>query len=869
MTPLLTKNRSKREWGSRVDYIALSRDLVHGIGIGVYIVQNRKFVYVNPFFERLTGYTSEELIGTKALNLVIPKDRIKVRKKATRYLKNQQISKSYEYRFQKKNGEIIWVLERVSPIVYMGERATLGSFMDIGERKHLEEALIHSEEIHRTMLEQMSELYAEVDLAGNFTFLNEAVYHHLGYSSEELLGKNYSCFTVEDDVKNLFDVFNEVYSMGESNKGFAHRARRKDGTVLFFETSVDLRRDEHGEICGFRSVSRDVTDHKLAEDVIHKSEQRYRDILAQIDDAYYEVDEKGNYTFFNDTMCRQLGYTREELQGLNYKAYIPPHERRKVVEAYSRVFSSGMPQRWLPMTNIRKDGSRIYVEDSIYPLRDETGKIIGLRGISRDMTERKLADDRSIMRRDLAISLNAATSLENALSICLEAAIKISAMDSGVVFMVDEKTGEIRLYAQKGFSAAMEKQYTSLGRDSPYSALILEGEALYGPREVFAPPFHDDLVAENVTVAAVVPVKHGNSIIACLIVTSRTLPEIMAYARNSLETIAAEIGTSIDLSKSREALRKSEQRYRFIADHTDDIIWTTDISLNYTFISPSVARHCGHTVKEALGLKITEMLTPASWDITWQKIQAGLSRPFTGQVTGAGTFTQEWEMYRKDKTTFWTETAITVLRTPGGEFDGLLGVTRDITERKCLEQKLEEMATHDYLTGLPNRVLLLDRFNVASALARRRNNRLAVMSLDLDQFKPINDTYGHNIGDEVLKAVGTRLTDNIRASDTAARTGGDEFVLLMLEADHVNDSAAIAQKIMDSFQEPFNINGLRLNISTSMGIAVYPEAGEDLDVLCRKSDAAMYYAKHHGRNQFKFYCESDDIEIAQREMPGP
>ncbi|MCX6004591.1 MAG: PAS domain S-box protein, partial [Chloroflexi bacterium] len=573
MTSHLTKNRSKRMWSGRVDYIALSRDLVHGIGIGVYIIQNKKFVYVNPFFEKLTGYSSDELLGMRALSLVVPKDRATVRKKAARYLKNRQSAKSYEYRFKKKNGEVIWALERVSPILYMGQRATLGSFMDIGERKRLEEALIHSEEIHRTMLAQMSELYAELDLAGNFTFLNDAVYHNLGYSGEELIGKHYSCIIVDEDIKNLFAVFNTVYTTGEPNKGFAHKARRKDGSALFSETSVDIRRNEQGEVIGFRSVSRDVTDHKLSEDAIRKSEQRYRDILDQIDDGYYEVDDRGNYTFFNDALCHQLGYSKEELKGLNYKAYIPPEERRKVIEAYTEVFTTGIPQRWLPITNIRKDGARIFVEDSISPLRDETGRIIGLRGISRDMTERKLADDRSVMRRDLAIALNAATSLENALSVCLEAAIKISGMDSGVVFMVDEKTGDIRLYAQKGFSQDLEKKYASFGPDSPYSELILNGDALYGHREAFTSPFQDDLSSQDVTVAALVPVKHAGKVIACLIVTSRTSDEIPGYARNSLETIAAEIGTSIDLSRSREALKKSEQRYRFIADHTDDVIW--------------------------------------------------------------------------------------------------------------------------------------------------------------------------------------------------------------------------------------------------------------------------------------------------------
>ena len=182
---------------------------------------------------------------------------------------------------------------------------------------------------------------------------------------------------------------------------------------------------------------------------------------------------------------------------------------------------------------------------------------------------------------------------------------------------------------------------------------------------------------------------------------------------------------------------------------------------------------------------------------------------------------------------------------------------KDITERKQMEQKLEEMATHDFLTGLPNRVLLLDRFTIAAALAHRNKGRLAVLSLDLDNFKSINDTLGHGAGDQVLKVISTRLRGIIRASDTLARVGGEEFLLVMPETSHLEDSATLAQKILDSFIEPFSIDGHQLHLSTSIGIALYPEDAEDLETLTRKSDAAMYYSKNHGRNQFKFFGDGD------------
>lgn len=181
----------------------------------------------------------------------------------------------------------------------------------------------------------------------------------------------------------------------------------------------------------------------------------------------------------------------------------------------------------------------------------------------------------------------------------------------------------------------------------------------------------------------------------------------------------------------------------------------------------------------------------------------------------------------------------------------------DITGRKQMEQKLEERATHDFLTGLPNRALLMDRFAVAVAQAQRNKTRLAVMVLDLDEFKSVNDKYGHSVGDRMLKAVSRRLTRMTRASDTLARVGGDEFILLIPEINQESDAENIALKLQDLFKEPFLIDDYQLKLSISIGIAVYPDDGQDLATLLNKSDAAMYYSKEQGQNQFKFFSDGD------------
>ena len=163
------------------------------------------------------------------------------------------------------------------------------------------------------------------------------------------------------------------------------------------------------------------------------------------------------------------------------------------------------------------------------------------------------------------------------------------------------------------------------------------------------------------------------------------------------------------------------------------------------------------------------------------------------------------------------------------------------------------MAYEDALTGLPNRVLFVDRLKVAMAQAQRHKQKLAVMLLDLDQFKDINDTYGHNVGDQLLRIVGQRLTNLLRKSDTISRMGGDEFFLLFPELTRENDAETIAQKIMDAFQKPFAFDGHRLRITTSIGIVLYPDNGEQVDILLINADIAMYQAKKKGRNNYQRY----------------
>lgn len=174
--------------------------------------------------------------------------------------------------------------------------------------------------------------------------------------------------------------------------------------------------------------------------------------------------------------------------------------------------------------------------------------------------------------------------------------------------------------------------------------------------------------------------------------------------------------------------------------------------------------------------------------------------------------------------------------------------SRDITARKAIEERIHHLAQHDPLTGLPNRLLFSDRLQQALTSAKRQKSHLAVMFLDLDNFKPVNDTFGHDVGDVLLQQAALRIRGNIRELDTVARIGGDEFVVLLPIIETEQDALPVAEKIRNALSLPFNVAGHELSISSSIGIAVYPEHGVNEIELSKHADTAMYRSKQAGRN---------------------
>src|ERR1035437_5585711 len=323
------------------DFLHLAEDIISNVGVGIYIVQHGKFIFASPLYQRLTGYSATDIIGHNSLDHVHPDDKAMVWTKAIKNLKGE--SHSYVYRCIRKNGEEMWILEMVTSITYKGERAALGSFMDITEHKRMEDELRHSEEKYRTILKNIEDGYAEMDLRGNLIFFNETLCRIQGYPKEELIKKNYRDLMDEENAKKIFAIYNKVFTTGESEKEVQYEIITKSGDRRHLETSITPMKDASGQIFAFRGIMRDRTERREAEELLRQSEERYRTIIEQMEDGYFEIDLPGAFTFVNDTECRNIGYTREELIGSDQKLYTDEKSAKAVHRLFVEVYKTGKP----------------------------------------------------------------------------------------------------------------------------------------------------------------------------------------------------------------------------------------------------------------------------------------------------------------------------------------------------------------------------------------------------------------------------------------------------------------------------------------------------------------------------------------------
>jgi diguanylate cyclase (GGDEF)-like protein/PAS domain S-box-containing protein len=303
-----------------------------------------------------------------------------------------------------------------------------------------------------------------------------------------------------------------------------------------------------------------------------------------------------------------------------------------------------------------------------------------------------------------------------------------------------------------------------------------------------------------------------------------------------------------DRKLAEEALLESEQRFRAIFENAAIGIARISLSGHFLQVNQVYCNIVGYSQEEVLSQQFSFQQITAPEDR--ETCLAWIRKLLDGE---SGSFTMEKRYIRKDGSVVWVNISASLLRDGAGNPLNFISAVQDITMRKTLEEQLRHLSNYDILTDLPNRILLGDRTRQALATAKRDKTRMAMMYVDLDDFKPVNDRLGHNVGDMLLKAAAMRMQDCVRASDTVARIGGDEFVVLLPAIENEHDAVMVAEKVRSVLCQPFSLGGHGILVSSSIGIAVYPDDCSDEKSLLNNADAAMYYAKKCGRNTVRLF----------------
>jgi len=319
---------------------------------------------------------------------------------------------------------------------------------------------------------------------------------------------------------------------------------------------------------------------------------------------------------------------------------------------------------------------------------------------------------------------------------------------------------------------------------------------------------------------------------------------------------------AVERKASEEALFVEKERAQVTLNSIGDAVICTDIAGNITFLNVVAEKMTGWSGKEAAGHPMAEVLQitdATSSETTPNPMALAIVRNITMNLPPNCT------LVRRDGFKIPIEDSVAPIHDREGQATGAVIVFHDVSVARAMAEQLAHLAEHDFLTGLPNRMLLNDRVAQAITLAPRHMKKVAVLFLDLDGFKHINDSLGHPIGDKLLQAIGKRLVECVRGSDTVSRQGGDEFVVLLSEVEHAEDAAISAVRLLQGVAGSYSIDMHDLHISASIGVSIYPDDGLDAETLIKNADTAMYQAKENGRQSYQFFKPSMNVRAVERQ----
>lgn len=719
------------------------------------------------------------------------------------------------------------------------------------------------------IIDGMSDGVIVLDVQDRIVDLNPAARRILALSPAEAIGHTPEG-VLTDQILTLDHDQDEEEVCEEIELSYGHERRS-------YELAISWLKDKSERPTGRLVVLRDITARKRAEQELRASEERFRALFHNANDAIFLStfsEEDGTVRHIlevNDVACKRLGYSMDELLAMSPEDLNPPEHLAQIHHSMQALTREG--HITFETAHLTKDGRRILVEVSahLFTLGDDRVVL----SVARDITERKRAEEDLRRKNEYMAALHEAIfglmnrfDVDDLLQVILSRAAHLLGTQHSYLYLLSPE-GEY-LEVSKGMGAFTD--YVGLR--------VRSGEGLAGSVwQTGEPMLVRDYQSwsEHLTVfdegifrsVAGVPLKSGSQVVGVIGVArteaNRPFQEDEIELLNQFGRLAsialdnARLHTSArkELEERRrvqEALRESETKYRLLFESNPEAMYVYDVeTLRFLAVNDTAVARYGYSREEFLSMTILD-IRPEEDE---SKLMQAVSEPLN-EVEFLGA----WRHRKHNGGIIWVDIISHSIDFGGRE--ARLVLARDITERRALEEQLEHQAFHDSLTGLPNRALFLDRLEHALARVARKKDAVAVLFLDLDNFKVINDSLGHEAGDQLLMEVSERLLYSLRPEDTVARLGGDEFTILLEDLSDARGAIHIADRITEELQIPFKIKNREVFVTTSIGIAI-STSGEDLpDDLLRDADTAMYQAKSKGKARYKVFDAAMNARAMQR-----
>lgn len=774
--------------------------LVHNDGDAIITIDSEGYILEsNNACKKIIGYNQLEIVGLNITKFFRNNDLDILNGNFQLALGNQSVQ--FNTHAYHKNGSLLFINLKFIPITMNGKvSGAYAIAKDITNEKSEYDNLQKSDNQLKSFLNHNADPIYIMDLEGKIEFVNNAFLKTFGFNREELIHQFNP--TIPDWLKEETKELYQRTIRGNSITDFHLIRQKKNGELLELSVTFSPIYDSTGKISGIASIARDITDYKKRELAINQENQDLNLLWKYSTEAILLFNHNAEIINVNPTFTHLFLYEKQDIHLLS-DIYL--EQQKNQIQELLRILKEDTPCIQFETKRMRKDGLVIDVLATYRKVNNgKTFAIATYKDITKEkqiLQELAISEEKSrkvldaspepllIHNGDIITYLNkAALKLAKAKNICFIKGKPIA--DFIHPSNKEEVLNRIKISTERDYIAepVIER------------FLTLDGESIYA--ETSSASFQE----------------HGQN-----------------YAIVMLRDVTQKL-------RAEKSLKESEERFRIIAENTNSVIKILTPTGKVTYCSPSIEEVLGIPIWDEIGKSVTSNIHYEDLALFENSMEESIK---TKKPTAL-----EMRCIHRDGYAVWIKTHITPIRNENEVVERIMLISNDITDLKQKETTLTQMAFYDYLTNLPNRRLFYKQLEQAMLTTDKTNKISALMFVDCDKFKQINDTLGHDIGDEVIKEFANRLKLSLRHKDTISRIGGDEFTVVTPEMKSIDEVMSVAERLLKKMNEPIYIFGHEIQLTASIGIAIYTPHSYTMEELFKKADQNLYRSKELGGNLY-------------------